>query len=195
MLLLSVLFLYQTIVILSIHNVKLVICLHLSLIELCHHRWALPILAELHLLGGGSKFITLVNRLQISKDALSRTLQALLEMGLLERNVVHAHPLRPEYVLAVNAKPIAQAASLLLESLPSPVLLKKWALPALVVLRSESRFSKLLQALKPITNRALVLTLTDLEQCALLERQVLQLTPIGLELSELVAQLQAKLRL
>jgi DNA-binding HxlR family transcriptional regulator len=169
--------------------------LYPSLIELCHHRWALPILAELHLLGGGSKFVTLVNRLNISKDALSRTLRALLEMRLIERNLVHAHPLRPEYLLTNSSKPIAQAASVLFAGLPSEVLLKKWALPTLEVLLTETTFSKLLTQLQPITNRALDLTLDDLESCALLERHSMTLTPQGREVAQGVAQFHALLRL
>jgi DNA-binding HxlR family transcriptional regulator len=169
--------------------------LNLSLIELCHHRWALPILAELHHLGGGSKFVTLVNRLNISKDALSRTLQALLEMELIERNLVYAHPLRPEYLLCGASKPIAQAASVLLERLPSDVLLKKWALPTLEALLTEKKFSALLKHLKPITNRALALTLTDLELYGLLERNSMTLTTQGRKVAEQMAQLHAALRL
>jgi DNA-binding HxlR family transcriptional regulator len=168
--------------------------LYPSLIELCHHRWALPILAQLHLLGGGSKFVTLVNRLQISKDALSRTLQALLEMRLLERNLVHAHPLRPEYLLTEQSKPIAQAASLLLERVDSPELLKKWALPTLERLLHEKQFSKLLKALPPITNRALDLTLADLERCGLLDRSGMNLTDSGVDLAQQVAQFHTELR-
>jgi DNA-binding HxlR family transcriptional regulator len=169
--------------------------LNLSLIELCHHRWALPILAELHLLGGGSKFITLVNRLNISKDALSRTLQALLKMRLIERNLIYAHPLRPEYLLCRASKPIAQAASVLLERLPSEVLLKKWALATLEVLLTTTTFSGLLQHLKPITNRALALTLNDLEMCGLLERNSMTLTTQGRKVAEQVEQLDAALRM
>jgi DNA-binding HxlR family transcriptional regulator len=167
--------------------------LYPSLIELCHHRWALPILAELHLLGGGSKFVTLVNRLNISKDALSRTLRALLEMRLIERNLVYAHPLRPEYLLTTSGQSVAQTASVLLEQLPSDVLYKKWALPTLEALLIETKFSKLLTQLQPITNRALDLTLEDLESCGLLERHSMTLTPQGREVAQQVAQFHVSL--
>ena len=50
------------------------------LLALVHFRWALPILAELQH-SNGCKFVTLVMRLDLSKDALSRTLTALLEQG------------------------------------------------------------------------------------------------------------------
>ena len=49
--------------------------------SLFHFRWSLPVLAELHR-GGGTKFVTLANRLGVGRETLRRTLDALVEAGL-----------------------------------------------------------------------------------------------------------------
>ena len=69
------------------------------IIPLLHHRWAVPILAELHRTGGGAKFITLLNRLQTNRPSLKRTLQSLIDAGLVTPNPGYGHPMRPEYIL------------------------------------------------------------------------------------------------
>src|SRR5947207_13068422 len=67
-------------------------------IRLFHHRWAVPVLAELRR-ERGSRFVTLANRIGVTRDSLRRTLSALIDDGLVERNPGYGHPLRPEYVL------------------------------------------------------------------------------------------------
>jgi DNA-binding HxlR family transcriptional regulator len=137
----------------------------ITLIQLCHHRWIIPILAELHQQNGGSKFVTLVNRLELSRDSLSRTLQIMLELHLIERNTVYAHPLRPEYILMAHCKDLAKHAHALMPQLePQETLLNKWALPTIHALQSHNRFSRLLEVLPNITSRALTMILKDLEQ-------------------------------
>src|SRR5215208_2302376 len=61
------------------------------LIGLCHRRWSLPILAELQKEirpggGGGAKFITLANRLKLSRETLRDTLEDLIARDYLMRN-------------------------------------------------------------------------------------------------------------
>jgi DNA-binding HxlR family transcriptional regulator len=141
--------------------------------SLLHHRWALPILAELHY-QDGSKFIGLVNRLGLSKDSLSRTLEALMAQGLVMRNVGYGHPLRPEYVLTPDGMLLGDPALRLMQKLDeldlADVALRKWSLPVLLALGDKGRFSDLLVELPGISNRALTLTLKDLEACGLVER-------------------------
>ena len=60
-------------------------------VALFHHRWAVPVLAELHRGAGGAKFVTLVNRLGIGRDSLRRTLAALIERGWVMPNPGHGH--------------------------------------------------------------------------------------------------------
>jgi DNA-binding HxlR family transcriptional regulator len=144
------------------------------LIALCHHRWSIPILAELHR-DNGAKFVTLVKRLKISRDALSRTLDALVQLGLVKRNTGYGHPLRPEYILTAPGKQIGQNALELLNHLQqleaTDTGLKKWTLPILhAIHHGINRFSSLRETLPSLSPRALTLTLQDLEQLGWLTR-------------------------
>jgi DNA-binding HxlR family transcriptional regulator len=123
----------------------------------------------------GAKFVTLVQRLKISRDALSRTLDALVQLGLVKRNTGYGHPLRPEYILTAPGKHIGQAALELLHHLQqleaTNTGLKKWTLPILhTIHHGINRFSSLRETLPTIGPRALTLTLQDLEQLAWLRR-------------------------
>ena len=174
------------------------------LIALCHHRWSIPILSELHR-DNGTKFVTLVKRLNISRDALSRTLEALTQLGLVKRNTGYGHPLRPEYILSTPGKQIGQNALELLNHLLQPeasdrprlkIALKKWTLPILhAIHHGINRFSSLRETLPTISPRALTLTLQDLEQMAWLERQDgnYELSVSGKKLAETLEPLAQKL--
>jgi DNA-binding HxlR family transcriptional regulator len=169
------------------------------LIALCHHRWSLPILTELHR-ENGAKFVTLVQRLKISRDALSRTLEALIQLGLIKRNTGYGHPLRPEYILTTPGKQIGQDALELLHHLQqleaSNIALKKWTLPILHATHHDiNRFSSLRETLPSISPRALTLTLQDLEQLAWLTRSEgnYELSPLGANVAETLEPLAQNL--
>ncbi len=142
-----------------------------ALIALCHHRWSLPIISELHR-DNGAKFVTLVNRLQLSRDALSRTLQALQDQQLVNHNPGYGHPLRPEYILTPRGQQLGPTTLELMTALQQtqlePIALKKWALPIIYTLEPRAMRFNELRAL-PITARALSLTLKELERAGLLE--------------------------
>jgi DNA-binding HxlR family transcriptional regulator len=169
------------------------------LIALCHHRWSLPILSELHR-DNGAKFVTLVQRLNISRDALSRTLDALMQLGLIQRNTGYGHPLRPEYVLTTPGKQIGQDALELLHHLQqlgtTNIALKKWTLPIVhTIHHGINRFSSLRETLPSISPRALTLTLRDLEQLSWLTRVDgrYELCTHGMNLAERLEPLTQKL--
>jgi DNA-binding HxlR family transcriptional regulator len=169
------------------------------LIALCHHRWSLPILAELHR-DNGAKFVTLVQRLKISRDALSRTLDALVQIGLVKRNTGYGHPLRPEYILTPPGKQIGQDALELLHQIQQLEAvntgLKKWSLPILHAIHHRiNRFSSLRETLPSLSPRALTLTLQDLEQLTWLIRVdgSYELSAIGTKLAETLEPLTQKL--
>jgi len=141
--------------------------------QLLHHRWALPIIVEIHQ-SDGAKFVTLVNHLKVSKDSLSRTLQALIALDLVIRNPGHGHPLRPEYVLTpggmVLGDPALRLMRLLQDLKIEQVALRKWSLPVLLaLLGGVERFSGVLEIFPALTTRALSLTLKDLEGAGLIE--------------------------
>ena len=143
-----------------------------TLIALCHHRWSLPVVAEIARTSG-SRFATLSGRLGVTGESLRRTLAYLQDEGLVERNPGYGHPLRPEYVLARRGRIVAPHALRLLETLAGheDVGLKKWSLPVLAQLDQPRRFSELRAAL-PTTPRALTLALKELQADGLVRRRV-----------------------
>lgn len=148
-----------------------------SLVALCHHRWSLPVLAEIGRTRG-SRFATLSGRLGVAGESLRRTLAHLGEEGLVERNEGYGHPLRPEYVLTPAGREVAPRAEALLAALAGheEVGLKKWSLPVLAELEGPRRFSELRAAL-PVTARGLALALRDLEDAGLVRRSVTEDRP------------------
>src|SRR2546423_5557161 len=114
------------------------------LIELFHRRWSAPVLAELER-QKGSRFVALTRTLRVPRDSLRRTLDALVEMGLVGRNPGYGHPLRPEYVLTESGRPVARRCARLVALLDGhrDVALRKWSLPVLVAMERPSRLSQL----------------------------------------------------
>jgi DNA-binding HxlR family transcriptional regulator len=148
----------------------------MSITPLFHHRWAAPILAELHR-SKGSRFVTLSNRLGLGRESLRRTLTALIDAGLVMKNPGYGHPLRPEYVLTEHGRTVAPACARLIATLERldarAVGLKKWSMPAVLALADgECRYSELRKRLPGVTPRALTLALKDLGAAELVERRV-----------------------
>jgi DNA-binding HxlR family transcriptional regulator len=142
-----------------------------DLIAIFHHRWSAPVLAEL-LRQKGSRFAALVGILGVGRESLRRTLDSLLELGLVARNPGYGHPLRPEYVLTRRGEDAARCCTKLLAAVDEDVLLRKWSLPVLAALTQPARFSELRTALPGVTPRALALALKDLQAAELVERRV-----------------------
>ena len=169
------------------------------LVTLFHHRWAVPVLAELQR-GKGAKLVTLVQRLGAGRDVLRPTLDRLIEHGWVVRNSGYGHPLRPEYVLSRSGKRIAPACARLWQTLRRSDLtgpgLKKWSLPVAWVLEiSGGRFGDAKRMLPGITSRALTLALKTLQEARLVRREIVDgypprpryhLTPRGRRLVPLV---------
>jgi DNA-binding HxlR family transcriptional regulator len=149
-----------------------------DLIALFHHRWSAPVLAELARTGG-TRFVVLSKALGVGRESLRRTLDALIDLGLVRRNPGYGHPLRPEYLLTPRGDAAAERCTRLLEVLDGDldVALKKWSLPVLVALSRPSRFSEVRDALPGVTARALALALKELEAAGLVRRQVQETYP------------------
>ena len=148
----------------------------MSISSLFHHRWAAPVLAELHR-SKGSRFVTLSNRLGLGRESLRRTLTALIDAGLVMKNPGYGHPLRPEYVLTERGAEVAPACDRLMAALErldaNDIGLKKWSMPAVFALADgECRYSELRKRLPGVTPRALTLALKDLAAAQLVERRV-----------------------
>ena len=148
-----------------------------TLITLCHHRWSLPVLAEIGRTRG-SRFATLTGRLGVAGESLRRTLAYLQEEGLVDRNPGYGHPLRPEYVLTPSGRALAPRVQRVVRAVAGRegVGLKKWSLPVLAELTEPRRFSELRAAL-PVTARGLALALAELESAGLVRRSVTEDRP------------------
>lgn len=149
--------------------------------ELFHHRWSVPIIAELHA-RRGCRFAELVGRLGVSRDVLSQTLEWLVAHRYAERNPGYGHPMRPEYLPMAEANRIGPACAAVMREIRAldgeDVLLRRWSCPVVDVLRPRpARFSELRAALPGVTPRALSQALLSLEEADLLSRSVSEERP------------------
>lgn len=122
-------------------------------------RWSVPILSEIYE-RNGARFITLLNRLGVSRSVLASTLAKLIEGGFVIRNPGYGHPLRPEYILTEQGKETAPFCQELMRHVKANkaerLVHSRWAAPILLLLSQEDiRFSGLRSRLTPITPRAL----------------------------------------
>ncbi len=127
--------------------------------------------------GGGAKFVTLVNRLGIARESLSRTLEGLIREGWVVKNPGYGHPVRPEYLLSARGVALARACAELMAALApmkaGEAAQRKWSLPAAGALASgAARFGELKEMLPGVTARALATALKELEAQGLIERRV-----------------------
>ena len=138
-------------------------------------RWLLPLMAHVAEAGGGARFAAMRAATGASRSALAASLAALAEAGWLARNSGHGHPLRPEYVLTPAGEPVAafcQGVMAGRERLGlEPGMLSRWSLPLVARLDGgTARFSALRDSLRPVTPRALSLTLKQMLQADLVDR-------------------------
>ena len=156
-----------------------------NILTLSRRRWCLPVMAELER-RKGAKFVTLCHRLEGNQAAVRQSLDHLMEIGWVERNPGYGHPLRPEYILTRKAARVAPVCAAVDDALTALHLraadLRRWSLPSLrVIAAGEERFSAIANALAPVTDRALTLSLKDLTGERLLVRTVFDETPARVE--------------
>lgn len=151
------------------------------LLQLGSHRWLVPLLADLAA-HRGARFVELLHRLGLSRDSLTRTLNAAAAQGWVQRNPGYGHPLRPEYILtetgaaaAARSATIAAAQSAI--GLP-PDATTRWTLPLVAGIGAgHDRFNALSRLLAPATPRALSLGLSALGERGLVRREVIDMRP------------------
>jgi DNA-binding HxlR family transcriptional regulator len=160
-----------------------------QLANLLHRRWSTAVLSELHrgdAQPGGAKFITLANRLHVSRETLRDTLIHLIWLQLVRRNTGYGHPMRPEYLLTAAGTDVAPVCETVLKQLGrlddvaalNRKMNRKWSLPTLFVIgRGASRFGEIKSVLPGITARALTLSLKDLAEAGTITRQVIDEYP------------------
>jgi DNA-binding HxlR family transcriptional regulator len=159
-----------------------------SLEDLFHHRWSAPAIAKLHALGGGAKFVTLQNALGVSRDSLSRTLNAMIDGGLALRNPGYGHPMRPEYLLSTAGKRLGPICIRIMDQLVrldlEKIGLKKWSLPVVhSIWNVGGRFNGIRASLTGATPRALASALRDLQDAGLVTRYLVDDDPPRTEYS------------
>jgi DNA-binding HxlR family transcriptional regulator len=151
------------------------------LAELGSHRWLVPLLADLAA-HKGARFVELLHRLALSRDSLSRTLDAAAATGWIRRNPGHGHPLRPEYILTDKGEIAAARAATIAKAQIAigltPGAATRWSLPLVAGIGAgHDRFNALSRLLAPATPRALSQGLTVLGKHGLVTREILDTRP------------------
>lgn len=170
------------------------------LVKVTSRAWSLPILALMHT-GTPGRQASLLSASGAGRTAFAQSLGHLIELGLLERNPGHGHPLRPEYRLTHKGVEIAIAADKIKNAVPQPserVLLRRaWTVPVLCVSQEPRCFTDIKNELTSITDRALSQSLKQLQEHKWLLRKVdtdirpprpiYQAANIGAQISQAVA--------
>ena len=138
------------------------------LIELVHHRWSIPIIAELYD-RSGAKFITLINRLGVSITTLRASHKHRRVRGFVEKNTGHGHPMRPEYLLTNRGLAIGKDCLSLVRAVQrsneTDLAFRKWTLPLVAAIGEHSQhFNELRSTLREATPRAIAIGLKSLLQ-------------------------------
>lgn len=138
-----------------------------ALVKLTSRAWSLNILAALHA-GTPGRQAPLLAATQASRTSFAASLEHLVDLGLLERNPGHGHPLRPEFRLTQTGTKAADMASRVVSAVPDEaefaLLRRTWSVPVLALTESPQRFSSMRTELYRITDRALSSTLHQLEE-------------------------------
>ena len=146
-----------------------------TLVKLTSKAWSLRALALMHD-GVPGRQAPLLAASGASRTTFVNSLRHLEELGLLERNPGHGHPLRPEYRFTPKGRafaPIAHRIDRAVRDEAGARLLRKaWTVPLLAVSRRPTQFSRIKKELAPITDRALSTSLMQLQTQAWIERSV-----------------------
>ena len=145
-----------------------------GLVRLSHHRWLVPLVAELGQ-SGGDRFAVLSARLEVSGPSLRRVIAAARDADLVLANPGYGHPLRPEYLLAPWGENMAQECFEVVKAARAcgwnELASRKWSLPILAaVLGGGERYTDILQALPTATPRAIANALAELTQTGCISR-------------------------
>lgn len=145
------------------------------LVKLTTRAWSLGILALMHA-GTSARQANLISALGAGRTAFGHSLAHLMDLGLVERNPGHGHPLRPEYRLTPEGARIAGIAyrteMAVLKPNERALLRRAWTVPILVVSREPRQFRDIKSDLVPISDRALSQSLKRLQTRRWIQRTV-----------------------
>jgi len=147
-----------------------------TLVKLTSRAWSLKALALMHA-GVPGRQAPLLAASGAGRTAFAQSLRHLEDLGVLERNPGHGHPLRPEFRLTAKGLELAPVAHRIEAALeaghPGLVLLRRtWTVPLLAVTGDPKPFSRIKRDLPPITDRALSQTLRELDAESWIARSV-----------------------
>ena len=145
------------------------------LVKLTSRAWSLDILALMQS-GTPGRQAALVTASGAGRTALVQSLEHLIDIGLLERNPGHGHPLRPEYRLtpagieaAIMAQRIKNTDT---DTTGLKLLRRAWTVPVLAVSSAPVHFSDIKSELISISDRALSQSLKQLMAQRWIQRSV-----------------------
>ncbi|MFX3680942.1 transcriptional regulator [Oceaniradius stylonematis] len=146
-----------------------------TLVNITCKAWSLAILAALHE-GVPGRQAQLLTATGAGRTAFAQSVTHLVDLGLVERNPGHGHPLRPEFRLTGAGQDIAAIAHALTEAAAASqhrdLLRRAWTVPVLALLQAPRTFNEIGRSLGSITNRALSQALKSLEACGWVTRTV-----------------------
>ncbi len=145
------------------------------LVKVTSRAWSLKILALMHE-GVPGRQARLLAASGASRTTFVHSLRHLEELGVLERNPGHGHPLRPEFRLTAKGEALAPMAHRIenaaRDASGETLIRKSWTVPVLAVAEKPRVFSDLKRDLTPITDRALSKSLQELTHHQWIERSV-----------------------
>ena len=146
-----------------------------TIVKVTSRAWSLDILALLHS-GVPGRQAPLLSSTGANRTTFAKSLAHLVELGLLERNPGHGHPLRPEYRLTPHGAQVAKIADKIVGVVPGEsqvaLLRRKWTIPVLTVTLTPRRFTEIKSDLFSITDRALSKSLDQLQELEWLRREI-----------------------
>ena len=146
-----------------------------ALVKVTSRAWSLDILAAMHR-GTPGRQASLISATGAGRTAFAQSLGHLVDLGLLERNPGHGHPLRPEFRLTARGVEIARIAdgikTIVDRSSDLFLLRRAWTIPVLAVSQQPRYFGEIKGQLVPITDRALSQSLKQLEAHQWLNRAI-----------------------
>lgn len=125
----------------------------------------MPILSNMHD-GIAGRQAPLLAATGASRAAFARSMDHLIDIGLLERNPGYGHPLRPEFrltPLGIHAAAIAKKIRGVSTDKDQDLLRRSWTLPVLTSLCTPTHFNDIKRNLQTITDRALSQSLKSME--------------------------------
>ena len=143
-------------------------------VNITSRAWALPILSSLHE-GVAGRQAALLAATGASRTSFTQSLDHLMEIGVLERNPGHGHPLRPEFrltPLGSTAAAMANKIHIVSTGEDQDLLRRSWTVPVLTSLRRPSHFNEIKRDLPTITDRALSQSLKAMEDRKWVRRRV-----------------------